>query len=156
MKQLLLYLSAIAVLASCNRAEKVAYSDFVAFGEDGWDPLCVVGFTPYPADSLAPPGERFDLILTLRYSPRDLSQSIPLEITEEDENGITDTERITIKLCDDKGEPLGKKGIALYEISDTLRRNISLPDGYALSVSSLSPPENTLCLRNLGITLTRR
>lgn len=147
--------SAVTLFASCSEVENTAYSDFVAFGTDGWDAACVVGFSPYPADSILSPGDKFDLIVTLRYSARNLSGDIPLEITEEDEEGVTGSTRVNIRICDNDGKPIGKKGIALYEISDTIRRDFSLPEGYSLSISSLSPPENTLCLRNLGITLSR-
>ncbi|MDE6339142.1 MAG: hypothetical protein K2K97_05075 [Muribaculaceae bacterium] len=155
MKRMLLLLCATIILFGCNQSNKVTYSEFVAFGSDGWDPMCTVGFSPYPMDSVVKKGDKFNLILTLRYTAKDLTQVIPLEITEEDENGVIRTERRSIRLCDKDGDPTGNKGIALYEISDTLHSHLSLPDGYSLSIQSLSPPENTLCLRNLGITLVR-
>lgn len=143
------------MLTSCKEVKTTAYSDFVAFGSDGWDPVATIDFSPYPADSVITPGERFDLILTLRYSPRNLAQVIPLEITEEDEEGVIATRHVSIPLCDTDGKPRGKKSIALYEVSDTIRSRFPLPDGYSISIQSLSPTENTLCLRNLGMILVR-
>lgn len=142
-------------VTSCREVENVAYSDFVAFGTEGWDPLYVIDFSPFPVDSVLEHGEKFDIILTLRYSPKHLAQQIPIEVTEEDEGGVIGTSRISVSLCDADGKPKGKRGIALYEISDTLKRDFVLPEGYMLSLSSLSPSSNTLCLRNLGITLKR-
>lgn len=152
---LLPFLLIFLMLTSCNEVKQTAYSEFVAFGSDGWDPVCVLDFAPYPVDSVCTPGDKFDLILTLRYSPRDLAEVIPIEITEEDEEGVIGTRRVSIPLCDADGKPRGKRGIALYEISDTIKKGFSLPDGYSISVQSLSPAENTLCLRNLGIILVR-
>ena len=152
---LLIAILSLLALTSCNEVKDVAYSEFVAFGSDGWDPVCPLDFSPYPADSVMTPGEKFDLILTLRYSPRNLASVIPIELTEEDEEGVMATTRISIPLCNAKGKPRGMRGIALYEVSDTIKKGVSLPDGYSISVQSLSPAENTLCLRNLGIILVR-
>lgn len=152
-----LFIAILTLLAftSCNEVKQTAYSEFVAFGSDGWDPVCTLDFFPYPTDSVITTGDKFDLILTLRYSPRDLASAIPMEITEEDEEGVIGSKRVTVPLCDADGKPRGKRGIALYEISDTIKKDFSLPDGYSISVQSLSPADNTLCLRNLGIILVR-
>ncbi|MDE7438387.1 MAG: hypothetical protein K2M93_07870 [Muribaculaceae bacterium] len=143
------------MLTSCEEVKQTAYSEFVAFGSDGWDPVCTLDFTPYPTDSVITPGEKFDIILTLRYSSRNLTDAIPMEITEEDEEGVMATEQVTIALCDRNGKPRGKRGVALYEISDTIKKDYSLPDGYSISIQSLYPADNTLCLRNLGIILVK-
>lgn len=89
-------------------------------------------------DSVLSPADRFDLILTLRYSPADASSVIPLEITEEDENGEIETRQVSVRLRDKDGKPLGRKSVYLYEVSDTLRRNFALTDGYIVGITSLS------------------
>lgn len=142
--------------ASCRRVGNVVYADFAAFGTEGWDPVCVVPFSPWPVDSVVTPDDRFDLILTLRYSPGEVPMEIPLEITEEDENGIAGTNRISIRLRDKEGKPRGRKGLWLYEISDTLRRGFRIPDGYLVEIASLSPSSHTRGLRNIGLTLIKR
>lgn len=150
------WIAAVSVcflLGSCRGEDTPAYSEFVAFGSDGWDPICIVGFNPYPNDSLNIKSQRYDLVMTLRYIGKDLTPYVPLEITEENEDGVIATERRIIHLSDSSGTPLGKKGIVLYEISDTLHRAMKIPDGYSISFTTLSPPENTLCLRNLGVSL---
>ena len=77
----------ILLCGSCRRVDDVVYADFATFDREGWDPVCVIPFFPWPMDSVLSPADRFDLILTLRYSPADSSSVMPLEITEEDENG---------------------------------------------------------------------
>lgn len=152
--QLTLLAAVAAAGCSCRRIDNVAYSEFAAFGTEGWDPVYTLDFTPWPTDSVVNPEDRFDLILTLRYSPKNASTQIPLEITEEDENGVMDTHRLTINLRNDKGKFRGSKSVFLYEISDTIRRDFKIPDGYSVSINSLSPISNTLGLRNVGLTLT--
>ncbi|MDE7116669.1 MAG: gliding motility lipoprotein GldH [Muribaculaceae bacterium] len=144
----------ILLCGSCRRVDDVVYSDFATFDREGWDPVCVIPFFPWPVDSVLSPSDRFDLILTLRYSPADASSVIPLEITEEDENGEIGTHRVSVRLRDKEGKPLGRKSVYLYEVSDTLRRDFALADGYLVGITSLSPLENTRGLRNIGLTLS--
>ena len=144
----------ILLCGSCRRVDDVVYADFATFDREGWDPVCVIPFFPWPMDSVLSPADRFDLILTLRYSPADASSVIPLEITEEDENGEIETRQVSVRLRDKDGKPLGHKSVYLYEVSDTLRRNFALTDGYSVGITSLSPLENTRGLRNIGLSLS--
>ena len=86
----------ILLCGSCRRVDDVVYADFATFDREGWDPVCVIPFFPWPMDSVLSPADRFDLILTLRYSPADASSVIPLEITEEDENGEIETRQVSV------------------------------------------------------------
>ncbi len=142
-----------AAWGACRRIDNAVYSEFAAFGSEGWDPMSTADFAPWPSDSVMNSADRFDLILTLRYSPKDATSEIPMELTEEDENGVIDVRNITMRLRDDAGNLLGNKSVFLYEISDTIRRDFKIPDGYSVSIASLSPASNTLGLRNIGLTL---
>lgn len=143
----------MTLFGSCRRVDNVVYSEFANFDNEGWDPVCVLPFSPWPMDSVLNPADRFDLILTLRYAPNHPSSEIPLEISEEDENGVFATNRLTVRLREKNGKPRGRKSLYLYEISDTLRRDMQLSDGYVVNIATLSPPSNTQGLRNLGLTL---
>lgn len=143
----------LALLPSCRRVENVVYADFENFGSEGWDPALPLPFVPWPMDSIVNPGDKFDLILTVRYSPLSSLSIFPIEMSEEDENGVFATTRIDLRLRDEKGKPRGKKGISLYEYSDTLRRNFSIPDGYLIELQSLSPLENSYGLNSIGFSL---
>lgn len=145
---------ATALMASgCRRVEDVAYSDFRSFGSDGWDPGTVLSFAPWPMDSVVMPADRFDMVLTLRYIPRPGVSVIPIEITEEDEDGVTAIRRINVRLRKSDGNPRGHRDISLYEISDTIRRRFAIPQGYLVELTSLSPADNTAGLKNIGLSL---
>ena len=143
----------LTLLPSCRRVDNVVYADFENFGSDGWDPARPLPFVPWPMDSIVNPGDRFDLVLTVRYSPLSSLSLLPVEISEEDENGVFAKTRINLRLRDGKGHPRGKKGISLYEFSDTIRRNFSIPDGYLIELQSLSPIEGTEGLNSIGFSL---
>lgn len=140
---------------ACRRVDNVAYSHFECLGNEGWDPVMVLPFFPFPMDSIITPADRYDLILTLRYSPRTSTAVIPLEISEEDENGPMESRRLNIRLRDDNGNFIGRGGLPMYEISDTIKRNFKLPDGYLVELASLSPEENTTCIHSVGLSLRK-
>lgn len=144
------------VSAACRRVDDVVYSEFETIPTDGWNPAFVASFAPWPADSVMTPGTRYDLQLTIRYSPSQANTEIPLEITEEDETGITDVRDITVHLRDADGNPRGRKGVFLYEISDTLRKAFTPPAEYLVEIATLSPEANTRGIRNVGVTMIRR
>lgn len=146
-------LAAALMATGCRRVEDVAYSDFRSFGSEGWDPETILSFAPWPMDSVVMPHDRFDMVLTIRYTPHPGVSVIPIEITEEDENGVTANRRINVRLRKSDGTPRGHRDISLYEISDTIRRRFVLPQGYLVELTSLSPPDNTAGLKNIGISL---
>lgn len=139
---------------SCRRVENVVYSEFELLGSQGWDPARILSFAPMPVDSVVSDSDRFDLILTARYLPAAGISELPLEITEEDENGVFADHRLTLRLRDEKGNPRGRKSISLYEISDTVKKNFHLPDGYLIEIASFSPISDTEGLQSLGLTMT--
>lgn len=151
---LLMAICLASTLGSCRRVENVVYSEFEVLGSGGWDPNYILSFAPMPVDSIVSPGDCFDLILTARYLPKKGISEIPVEITEEDENGVMAEHRITLHLRDSKGNPRGRKSVSLYEISDTIKRNFKLPDGYLIEMASLSPLSNTEGLQSVGLTMT--
>lgn len=158
MKALLRIASVIMLIilscGSCRRVEGVVYADYESFDGNGWDPACLLSFSPIPLDSVITTADRYDIVLTLRYSPANASKTLPIEISEEDENGVISTRRVNIHLRKPDGKFRGRKSIHLYEITDTIRRDFRRPDGYIVNLSSLSPAVNTQCLRNLGISMS--
>lgn len=144
----------IGVLSqSCVEGSRPAYSEFADIGTAGWDPIRIIPFSPYPVDSVLLPTDRFDLILTVRHSLRGDEAALPVEIYEESALGSMGTRRISVPLRNSRGEPLGRKGVVLYEVSDTLRRDFTLPPGYELSLTPLVPQSRTRSVRAIGVSL---
>ena len=145
----------IVFLPSCRRVENVVYADFEDFGSMGWDPARLLPFVPWPMDSIVTPEDRFELVLTVRYSPSIQTSIIPLEITEENADSVFATTRVNLKIRDENGELKGRKGISLYEYSDTIRSSFSIPDGYQVELQSLAAMEDSYGLRSIGFTLIK-
>lgn len=159
MKRIKAYMCAVLFMGigvlsqNCTDGNPPVYSEFIDLGTNGWDPINILPYNPYPIDSTMNPGERFDLILTVRYSLRGNDTSLPIQIYEESSLGVVENRRITVPLRNSRGEPLGRKGVVLYEVSDTLRRNFVLPPHYDVSITSLAPRSRTRSIRAIGLTL---
>lgn len=143
----------VSVFAGCVRENRPVYAEFAPIGIDGWDPVRVIPFTPLPLDSNFNRNTHYDLILTVRHSQRGEVREIPITIYEESNDGEISTRKFVIPLRGAKGEPLGRKGLVLYEVNDTIRQNFKLPPGYSITVTSDAPQEMTRVLRGIGMSL---
>lgn len=140
--------------AGCRRVDNMSYSEAEQFGADGWDPIRIVEFHPWPGDSVVGPNERFDLTLTLRYNADKAQYEIPILLHQEDDHGAISTDTLRLRLRDIHGNPRGRKSLALYEVNDTVRRGFKLTPGYIVELRNLSDRENTVGVLDVGLTLT--
>lgn len=151
---LILFFPVIAT--SCFENAGVEYSHFAEIGESGIPEDWEYEFSPVPADSASFGKVPFDLILVVRYSSSTRSKDVILNIEDFSfEQEHPDTTELTIPLFNKDNEPLGKGNFAIYEIADTLRRGITIPQGFTISVSSPLPQEETAGIRSIGIVLSR-
>lgn len=143
-------------LSSCLQNAGVEYSRFVATGETGIPENWEYEFSPVPADSASIGKIPFDLILVVRYSATTESKDVMFDIEEFSlQQDIPDTTSVKVSLFNEENKPLGKGNFAIYEIADTLRRGIKIPEGYTISVSSPLTQEETVGINAIGIILSR-
>lgn len=139
--------------AACSGTAKPAYSHFEQIGPDGWDPYDLIVFEPWTADSADAFSHYFDFDLVLRYSVRMPIADLHLAVTFEDEDGVVSTD--TLKVCYGAGGNAGiKSRYGVREARIALGRDISLRDGYAVSVSPVAVRERTAGLLNVGLVMT--
>ena len=65
-----------------------------------------------------------------------------------------DSLQASIRLFDNEGKPLGHGSYGVYEMADTIRRGISIPEGYSISVSSPLPMNSTAGINAVGVVLS--
>lgn len=148
--------SFVALASSCTRSIPAAYSEFADIPESGIPLDAEYEFTPVPLDSTEVGNGRFDLILVVRYSNRLKARSVILNVEEISLDDMSpDSTSVDLALFGDDGRPLGLGNYGIYEISDTLRRNISIPEGYSVTISSPMLPESTTGIKSLGLILSR-
>ncbi|MBD5236563.1 MAG: gliding motility lipoprotein GldH [Bacteroidales bacterium] len=147
---------AVAALfwGSCRRVDDVVWSKYISIPEDGWDPMNVLPFYPWPVDSVNNPQDRYSLLLSVRFHEDKCPAPLHLIVIQEDDNGMSrrDTVRMDIRIP--KTGPAGKGSYSIFEQSDTILRNIRLTPGYSVELQSLSYSTNTAGLREIGLILS--
>lgn len=147
------------IAGSCGRLDKVEYSDYRDFGPQGWDPARYLEFTPWPADSSRAAYAHYDLLLYVRYSDKCGLQSLPVVVETVSLSGIgserPDTLMVSVPLYSSTGERKGKGSYTVFEVLDTLRKDISVVPGYRVTISNPLDAPSTRGLVNIGLILSR-
>ncbi|MDE5807215.1 MAG: hypothetical protein K2H76_03800, partial [Muribaculaceae bacterium] len=55
--------SAATFFIGCRRVDNVVWSKYAPIPEDGWDPVNVIPFFPWPEDSVTDPADLYDLLV---------------------------------------------------------------------------------------------
>ena len=131
------------------------YSKFYDFGSDGWNPAECLEFNPWPADSVMNVGDKYDLILSLRYSGKCRLSRLPIRIEQVSLSLSPDTTFLEIPLTTEKGTRRGKGSYTIYEVSDTIARNITLTEGYTITLFNPLDAQSTSGITNIGLILSR-
>ena len=150
---IIILLGLIIGLTSCKEVKTIRYSEFEHIGEEGWDPIRILSFAPFPTDSLLSPDTRYSLVLTLRYSQECMATQLPVRITEQNDDGDYSSRIRKLYLRDKSGNLQGRKGLALYEITDTLNKAFVLPENYLVDIEVLAPAEYSKGLVDVGLEL---
>lgn len=144
----------MVTLAACVYLPTVHYSQFVSIPAEGmpkdWQ------FTFSPADSIDSIARQIpvNVIVAVRYAGRCRARNIVLNVEEMAlDFEHPDSSAISLQLFTDDGRPLGRGVYGVYEISDTLRRNFIIPEGYFISISSPLPTDMTRGINDLGIVV---
>lgn len=140
---------------SCEAPEKVAYSHFEQIPSSGWDPMNVLVFEPWPADSAEAANRTYNMDMVLRYTSRKPAFKFPMVMTIENDNGTVRSDTLMLSADSDK-ETKGKIHYGVREVTINLDKSVRLSDGYTVMLSPLSSPEYTEGLLNIGIMLIRQ
>lgn len=135
--------------------DRIAYSHYESIGGGSWDPSYVIGFSPTPLDTTLSPNQEYDLVLNIRYKGSCPASELPLLISEETAEGEMDSRVIKVRIRDKNGSPLGKKGLVLYELSDTIRTHFKVPEGYWVEIMSMCPEEYSEGITEVGLSLVK-
>lgn len=144
----------VALLGSCGASDPADYIRFESI-TDGWDPLDVLVFEPVTRDSVPIKGDGFDIDLMLRYSTRLPVSDFPLTVTLEDENGIIRCDTVIVPAASGNGADI-HTSYGIREVSMQLCRNVTLADGFSLSLAPLSDRSLTESLRSCGVLFRRK
>ncbi|MDE6682053.1 MAG: gliding motility lipoprotein GldH [Muribaculaceae bacterium] len=138
----------------CRRVNNVVWSKYAPIPAEGWDPVNVIPFFPWPEDSLNNPSDRYSLLLSVRFSILSNPAPLHLAIHQEDDEGTVKSDTLSIKLSPPPDTPIGKGSYVVYESVDTIDTGIALRPGYCVELQSLSVPENTRGIMDIGLILS--
>lgn len=141
-------------VAGCGDIQKVRYSCFYSLPESGWNPEMSLEYTPWPTDSILNEGDRFDVVVCVRYSRDARPQGLDMTLssfTLADEK--PDTVPLSFTLFSPAGKPLGKGGYGVYEVTDTVARGIALSEGYNITLLSRADAASTAGVSDIGVIL---
>lgn len=144
----------IVAATSCVEIPEAHFSRFADIPEEGVPQGWEFVFNPTESDSAGVISGPHDIVVATRYTKECPSRSIILRIEEFSLAHTTpDTATVEIPLFDDEGNPLGRGIYGIYEISDTIRKGITVADGYSVALSSPLPAEETRGIKALGIVV---
>lgn len=147
----------LSLPSGCENLDKIDYSDFADIPQSGIPQYWKYDFVTTEKDSAQTISGVHDAVIAVRYTNECKSRSVFLDIEEyENGNDTSDTLRIEIPLFDDAGKALGKGIYGIYEVSDTIRRNFKVNDGYIMSVSTPMKESSTAGIKSIGFILSRR
>lgn len=146
-----------SVMISCDHFPAVDYSEFVDIPPSGIPRDREYDFAATASDSAEVISGRHDAFIAVRYTCKCPSRSIILNLEEMSlSHERPDTIRLELQLFDGNGNPEGKGAYGIYEITDTLHKGITVPDGYTLSFSSPLPDNKTVGIKSIGLILKRQ
>lgn len=136
------------------RTRHPVYSHFEQISDSGWDPLDILEFRPWPADSANTPGDRYSLQLVMRHSSRFHIKKLPIVVTAEDFDGTLRSDTLIVGDSDRKGVSRGAR-YGVREFTVPLYDDVTLPEGYSVSISTLAPAAYSKGLLNVGLIMNR-
>lgn len=144
----------VLFLSSCTLTELPLVSVVQDFGDDGIPQGVVFDLTTTAEDSASLSLSPNDVILTLRYTNRCHSRDVIFNIEQNSlRHTQPDSSQVVFHLFSTEGHPLGKGNYGVYELSDTIRKNFNVPDGYVVSVQSMLPESATTGIKSLGLII---
>lgn len=150
----LLTVTLVAIaMCGCRRVNNVVWSKYTPVPEEGWDPINVIPFFPWPEDSITSPDEKYSLLLSVRFSSLETPTTLHLAVNQEDDNGKHISDTISLPLLPPRERITGRGAYGMFETVDTIIQGISLQPGYCVELQSLSATENTIGIKDIGLVL---
>lgn len=141
----------LMLAAACSHDPFPLWSGFRHVGEDGWNSMETLDFTP-EAGVMAPEGIARAAI-AIRHNRELPYSSLRIQIEQSDSTGVLSTDTVTMLLADSEGRWIGHKTNALTETVDTLPFPIRLTPGYTISLTPAARAEVIPGIVNVGIIL---
>lgn len=143
-----------AALKGCDDLRTPDFSEYTHIPPRGIPQGWEFEFNPMVSDSISLAEGRHDVVVAVRYTNRSRARNVIIKVEEMSFwHDSSDTLTLTIPLFDYNGRPLGKGNFGVYELADTIRRDMKIPPGYTVSISSPLPDSITAGISDLGVII---
>ena len=143
-----------SVLKGCEDIRTPDFSEYTHIPPQGIPQGWEFEFNPMASDSASLVEGRHDVVVALRYTNRSRARNVILKVEEMSLwHETPDTLTLTIPLFDSNGRPSGKGNYGVYEIADTIRRNMKVPPGYTVALSSPLSDSITAGISDIGVII---
>lgn len=151
---ILAVLTFICVGTGCRRVENVVWAGFESLDPEGWDPMHVCSFSPWPVDSLVSPADRYILAVGCRFAAGRHPGRLHMALLLQDDEKVLYSDTITLRLTPPPDRPGGRGAYAVYEVLDTVMTDLRLSPGITLDIQNLTVPDQTRGVIAVGARLS--
>lgn len=145
----------ILMMCSCINRGNVSYSSFQNIPSDNWNYLDGRQFEPFVEDSTLHSGY-YDVVLCIRHNSSYPYHQLWIEYETPDNNGAMKTDTIALKITDNAGRFIGIGRYDLYEVTDTLLKNIQLHKNWSLGVRPIMNNKSVTGVNKIGLILLKK
>lgn len=138
------------------REDELSYAEFVEIDGEGWSYNDIKCYDIQPVDStdLIIEENFYDVILTLRHSSAYEYENIWLETTI-NPSSMNRIDTLELRLVDKMGKWLGKGYGGIYEISDTLYRNVAFKTLQQIKIRQIMTDSLLKNVNSIGIIVIK-
>ncbi len=155
----ILLLALPAALRGCDELRTPNFSEYTHIPPQGIPQGWEFEFNPMAPDAISADSAALaqgvhDVVVAIRYTNRSLARNVIINVEEMSlQHERPDSLSLTIPLFDSDGRPTGKGNFGVYELADTIRRGIPIPEGYTISLSSPLADSITSGISDIGIII---
>lgn len=154
---IVLFLIVASLLVGCNNDDALpVYSCYVDIDPAGWNRLDNVEFEIMHRDSTPIVGNGYDIMLNVRHTSSYRYRNLALAIETVDVEGVQTVDTISIPISNSAGKWEGRGSYGIYETSTILKKDVSIPEGYTISVSPAMNENPLTGIVNTGIIVSKR
>lgn len=149
-------LVSLIATTGCRETDRYVYSEFAEIGDDGWDPVRTISFSPMPFDSASSAGLPLQVILYVRYDSECHNSMLPVLVEQEMREMPFRRDSVFIKLFDSEGRHTGHGTLGVYEKSVVINEAVVIDSVYRVNLRPLLNKEDSRGILSAGVALRRQ
>lgn len=145
------------LLCHCGGDDRVVYTRFVDIPRQGWsaDEFCEFNTADADSSLFAEAGDAYNVILTIRHTDLFPYRELFLPVVQSEQISASLPDTLRVPLTSTDGGWRGRHSKGIYVVSDTLLRDIRLPNLYFIRLYHAMPESRLGGLLSVGIIIEK-